>query len=403
MEISASIPSLVPAGLAMPNKHISTEISSTINAGLTLLNKLLALGGRCDGEGAGDGGRSEPGQLAVEISLLSSTLKQISSIILQRDGGGRYAIGAISIVQKILDRCQLIYDELNTMLNRIEIETRNGMNVGKGKEYTSLVMKVRREFEKVEVKIAKAVMEACRITLHLMVHKLASAGRKIVSRRHSSHGTNTEDAQSELLSQALQLARRITIATLERLENGEQSSSATRSTSKRLRKLQRKPKVKKGEVGSLRERKQEEREKPSEWVKSLVRLEINNELISVKFSPRLMEREEVERLEYGELFEESVNGHTSDGEENWNREVELMDERDNRPGDRMRRGSYREVRERKAKEGIHVARMDGNRDSESRDGIEKERSVLGELPGDGPEDLAKRSERMEYSRGWPVI
>ncbi|CZT06641.1 uncharacterized protein RCO7_04355 [Rhynchosporium graminicola] len=313
MDTSASFPSIVAADLAMPNKHISTDISSTINAGLTLLNKLLALGGRCDGEGAGDGGRSEPGQLAVEISLLSSTLKQISSIILQRDGGGRYAIGVISIVQKILDRCQLIYDELNTMLNRIEIETRNGMNVGKGKEYTSLVMKVRREFEKVEVKIAKAVMEACSITLHLMVHNLASASRKIVSRRHSSYGTNTEDAQSELLSQALQLARRITIATLERLENGEQSSSATRSTSKRLRKLQRKPKVKKGEVGSLREWKQEEREKPSEWVKSLVRLEINNELISVEFSPRLMGREEVERLEYGELFEESVNGHTSDG------------------------------------------------------------------------------------------
>lgn len=150
--------------------EISTNILNTIKAGLTIFKKLFELGERTGSAGL------EASQLATEISLICSTLRQIQSSFLQGDGG-RYSIGAVALIQKILDRCQEIYDELDAILKRI--------NAGFGRT-EDLILRVRCESEKTEVKILKGTLEACNITLHLIQHNLTIA-KKATSRRYASY------------------------------------------------------------------------------------------------------------------------------------------------------------------------------------------------------------------------
>ncbi|KAH9220753.1 hypothetical protein DL95DRAFT_456019 [Leptodontidium sp. 2 PMI_412] len=298
---------------------ISTNIYSTIQSGLAISKNLFDLGDKAGPT------VTEPTQWAVKISLLNSTLGQIRSAITQGKGG-RYTIGAAAIVQRILERCEQIHGELEIITNRIQLQDSR-------KE--GLTARVRCEFERVEVKIMKATMEACNITLHLMHHNLAIT-KQGAGRRHSSFGMNVENQQQDLIIQALQTSRHTTITTLEHLENGGtsiHSQSLTRSTNK-LRKL--KPPNKRTEMRDSNIQK----ERASDWVKNLVRLERNNSLISLEFSP----------------------------------------------------GGSGEV------EGILDGKMNGENWA-----VRGRPEGVGELQGDGPDDLVRRSERMEYTKGWPSV
>ncbi|KAH7357048.1 hypothetical protein BKA65DRAFT_220489 [Rhexocercosporidium sp. MPI-PUGE-AT-0058] len=296
--------------------NISANILNTIQANLTISKKLFELG-----ENTGAAG-IEATQWGVEISLVSSTLDQTRSTITEGKGC-RYLIGAAVIVQMILERCQQIYHQLGTTLDRIELQD------GRTED---LAAKVRCEFDRSEVKIMKGTLEACKIALHLIQHNLA-VSRKAGGRRHSSFSINIQDQQQDLVIQALHNSRQTVIAGLERLENGNtylNYQSSTRSSNK-LRKS--KPPNRKDVTSDLAVQK----ERASDWVKHLVRLEKNNSLISLEFSP------EVTR------DDEEILGRKLDGE------------------------------------------------------IEGLREGIWELQGDGPEDLLRGSERMEYTRGWPSI
>lgn len=147
---------------------------------------------------------------------------------------------------------------------------------------------------------------------------------------------NVENQQQDLVIQALYTSLQITIITLEHLENGDtslRSQSLTTSTNK-LRKL--KPPSKRTEMRDSNIQK----ERASDWVKNLVRLERNNSLISLEFSP----------------------------------------------------GGSGEV------EGI----LDGKTNGEKW-AVKERPEGVGELQGDGPDDLVRMSERMEYTRGWPSV
>ncbi|KAG4441549.1 hypothetical protein IFR05_002934 [Cadophora sp. M221] len=293
---------------------ISKSIFNTIQAGLAVSQKLFELGEKSGPAGAG------ATQWAIEISLLNSTLSQIQSAVTKGEAG-RYAIGAVAIIQKILERCEQIYGELEIISNRVMI--------GKGGK-EDLAATFRYEFEKAEVKIMKGITEACNITLHLMQHNLSMA-KDATRRRHSSFGMYTEDQQQGLIIQALQTSRQTTILALESLENGNStlhSQPSNRSTNK-LRKL--KPLNKRTEMRDSNIQK----ERASDWVKNLVRLERNNSHISLEFLPE--ERDDNERF------------------------------------------------------------LGGKGNSENR----TVREGVGELQGDGPDDLVRGSERMEYTRGWP--
>ncbi|KAL2073536.1 hypothetical protein VTL71DRAFT_10862 [Oculimacula yallundae] len=436
----------------------STDLSSTINTGMALSNRLFDIADHDKVPGGGCGG--ETTQLAIEISLLSSLLSQLSSNFLHNHGsreriggfggsGGRYMIGAVGIVQKILDRCQLIYDELNTMVNRIDIEARHGMKAGKGKEDITVGMgeRVRCEVEKNEGKVMRGTLEACTITLHLMMHNLTAASIKRGvgrSNRHSAHAPNshttTDNSQLDHLKQTLQLSRRAVITALERLESGDQKPSIQVRSGNRLRKMKPKPKekekekrlsmgmgmrgamsgfgsgVESGDLGAMEDKEREE--KASEWVRGVVRLEVNNELVSIEFSPSERGLEEGERMEYGdgvvegEVFEkrdmERIATQTGDeerrvagnmaGDRVGNRDMNGEDYRERM----IRIGRAAERRDRESKKEDAEVDVDVNSDenAKGRIGIGV---AIGELQGDGPEDLARRSERMEYSRGWPIL
>ncbi|KAH7407350.1 hypothetical protein BKA64DRAFT_413066 [Cadophora sp. MPI-SDFR-AT-0126] len=292
--------------------NISANISDAIQSALSISKKLFALA-----ETTGLT-YTEVNKLATEITILASTSNILRSSLNNSDGC-RYSIGAVSIAQKVLDRCQDIFGALDRILIGLQLE-------GSGKE--EIIPRMKNEFENTEVKILRGTLEACNFTLHLILHNLTIA-KKPIARRASLFIPDIETEQHELITKTLQTSRQNTITFLEYLENGRNNATPLASSrSNKLRKL--KLSSKSGQTKHSKIQK----ERASDWIRSLIRDERNNALIPLEFSPRV--REDTEG--FGGFWERKVNG--------W---------------------------ERKARAGV------------------------GELPGDGPDNLPSRSERIEYA------
>lgn len=146
-----------------------------------------------------------------------------------------------------------------------------------------------------------------------------------------THGIGTE--QHDLITQALQSARQATITYLDHLESGDPNQHPLKLTkSNRLRKP--KPPSNRDQAKDPNIQK----ERASDWVKSLIRDESNNALMALEFLPRAREDS----------------------------------------------GGFQGIGDRKSNGGGREAS-----------------AGVGELQGDGPDDMPSRSERMEYARGWP--
>ena len=145
---------------------VSSDMNSTMQAGLIISKTLFDLGEKAGAAGI------EAIQMVAEITLLNSNLSQVRTTIIQGQSR-RYAIGATVIIQKILERCQKVYDELEMSSKRMTAGIRL---------MEDLAMRVRCEFERSEVKILKATLQASSITLHLMQHTLGVSRRETIRR-----------------------------------------------------------------------------------------------------------------------------------------------------------------------------------------------------------------------------
>lgn len=151
--------------------------------------------------------------------------------------------------------------------------------------------------------------------------------------RASMYTLDIETEQRDLIIQNLHSSRQAAITYLEQLESGDSIQHNLKSSkSNRLRK----PKT-----ASKRDQTKDpniQKERASDWVKSLIRDERNNALIAHEFSP---------------CATEDTGG------------------------------------------------LQGIKDRKLNVGEREVRAGVGELQGDGPDDLPSRSERMEYAWGWP--
>ncbi|PVH83791.1 hypothetical protein DL98DRAFT_652243 [Cadophora sp. DSE1049] len=298
--------------------NISATISDTIQSGLSVSKKLFALAEKIRPA------NTEVNKLATDIILLTSTLNSLRTTLSSSDGC-RYSIGAVELAQKVLDRCREIFEGLDKVLVSLKLE---------GVRKEDLVLKTTNEFQRTESKILRVLLEACSITLHLMLHNL-TISKKPIAKRSSMYTLDMEAEQHELIIHTLQTSRQNTIAFIEHLENGDTNKNILSSSkSNKLRKLKRPNKEKETKESNIR------KERASDWVRSLIRDERNNALIALEFSPQTRKNSE-------------------------------------------------------GFEGIEERKLNGG-DREVRAGV-------GELQGDGPNDLPSRSERMEYARGWPSM
>ncbi|KAK0100827.1 hypothetical protein ONS95_007275 [Cadophora gregata] len=299
--------------------NISANISDTIHSGLAVSNKLFALAEKIRPATA------EVNKVAVEISLLTSTLHSLRSVRIDSEGC-RYSIGATTIAQKVLDRCQDLFRELDRVLIGLKHD---------GVRMEDLVPKVKAEFEKTGMKILWATLEACSITFQLLLHNL-SVAKKPTVRRASMYSIDVEVEQQELIIQSLRTSRQGIITILEQLEHGDPDQNSLTSTKPTNKLRKPKPPTKQSQPQESNIKK----ERASDWVKRLIRDERTNALIALEFSPS-------PRVN-SEAFEDLARKNASGAE---------------------------------GKVGVGV----------------------GELQGDGPDDLPSSSERMEYARGWPRI
>jgi hypothetical protein len=116
-------------------------------------------------------------QIGIEISLFCSVLKQLQST-LTKAKAYRYSISAIETTQEILDRCQDVFEEIDTIVNGLR--KRGG---DRSPEATrDLVARVKWTFKRSQVQLLRTTLESCKVTLHIMLSTLEFA-QKIATRR----------------------------------------------------------------------------------------------------------------------------------------------------------------------------------------------------------------------------
>lgn len=177
------------------------NLAAVVGAGLKLSILLFDLASSLHSAG------SEMQTLGTEISLFCSVLKQVQSVLLKAKSF-RSSVSANRATQDILDRCQVIFKELETVVNGVR---------SKGGDAVELIARVKWTFKKSKVQMLRASLESSKLTLHLMLTTLEFA-QKIADRKTSSEETSKEDEQERALTHTLWLAQQCANDSLAQLE-----------------------------------------------------------------------------------------------------------------------------------------------------------------------------------------
>lgn len=116
-------------------------------------------------------------RIGVEISLFCSVLKQLHST-LTKAKAYRYSLRALDTTQEILDQCQEVFKEIESILNGLR---KRGVQ-SSAEPSVDLIARVKWTFKRSQVQVLRATLESCKATLHLMLTTLEFA-QKIATRR----------------------------------------------------------------------------------------------------------------------------------------------------------------------------------------------------------------------------
>jgi len=116
-------------------------------------------------------------QIAIEISLFCSVLKQLQST-LAKAKAFRYSLSAIETTQEILDRCQEVFNEIEGIVNSL----RKGGGERSPEATQDWVVRIKWTFKRSQVQLLRSTLESCKVTLHIMLSTLDFA-QKIATRR----------------------------------------------------------------------------------------------------------------------------------------------------------------------------------------------------------------------------
>lgn len=202
------------------------SIVGIVAAGAKLSIALFDLAGSLKSAG------SEVRAIGTEITLFCSVLQQLERT-LAKAKDRRCSISAIETTQKILEQCRFIFDEINGIVGRLQKQKSSLGDI-------SVDFKARMKwlFKRSKVQQYRAMLESCKITLHLMLTTLEFAERVSARRQVSDHTvresgdanyrgrlstaeTELEDEQEELMTQSLAIAQRCAVDRLEKLEEKE--------------------------------------------------------------------------------------------------------------------------------------------------------------------------------------
>jgi hypothetical protein len=112
-------------------------------------------------------------QIAVEISLFCSVLKQLRNT-LAKARGCRYSLSALETTNEIFVRCTDIFNEINNLLAGFKSKSKDGD--------VDWRAKMKWAFKKGDIKVLRTTLESCKITLHIMLTTMDFA-QQIASRR----------------------------------------------------------------------------------------------------------------------------------------------------------------------------------------------------------------------------
>ena len=170
--------------------------------------------------------------IGTEISLFCSVLKQLERT-LAKAKNRRYSISAIEATQEILDATRGVFEEIEDIVNGFQKNKRRS-------EEQSIDLAARIKWtlgKRSKIQRHRAMLESCKITLHIMLTTLDFA-RKLSSRRLvifesnktalltlyriSTVKTDLEDEREEMVTQSLVYAQRLAVDNLEKVERDEQ-------------------------------------------------------------------------------------------------------------------------------------------------------------------------------------
>ena len=119
----------------------------------------------------------EIAQVASEILLFCAVLKQVQSK-LKRAKSSRYSLGAIQTTQEILDRCEHVFKEIETIIDSLRKE-----NVNSRDSIVDWKARIKWTFKRSHIQLQRTTLESCKITLHIMLTTL-DFDRRTASRRY---------------------------------------------------------------------------------------------------------------------------------------------------------------------------------------------------------------------------
>ena len=121
---------------------------------------------------------SEVRAIGTEIALFCSVLQQLERTLAKAQDR-RYSISAIETTQKILDQCQIIFEEINSIVGGLQKQ-----KTSSGEVSVDFKARLKWMFKRSQVQMRRATLESCKITLHLMLTTLEFA-QKVSARRQA--------------------------------------------------------------------------------------------------------------------------------------------------------------------------------------------------------------------------
>ncbi|KAK2627530.1 hypothetical protein QTJ16_003496 [Diplocarpon rosae] len=220
-------------------------------------------------------------QLGLEISLFCSTLKQVDSTISEA-GRLRYSICASRQTQHIVDRCWDILMSIDAMF---------GHPRSSAASRDDTVYKAIPNVSHPETQILRKALEACIITLHILLHRMELARCRTL-KSLTVLELAAEEKKAAMITNSLKISRDFTIETIETFEDDGMDCRPFMAAEVTQRKLSmrqgnRLRKTKPGsrfqDVAKPEISAQDLREKTSAWVKGLIVVEEKYSLISLEF------------------------------------------------------------------------------------------------------------------------
>ncbi|KAI9715178.1 MAG: hypothetical protein M1812_006157 [Candelaria pacifica] len=178
---------------------VIASVSALVRIGAKLSCTLFTLS---DGYGSA---ATELGDIAVDISMFSSTLKQLASTLETEENPGHHLLANVN---QVVERCQDLFDHIGLLLSDLRNDGTKAM------DKLEFVRKMKWHFRRPKVLLIRGTIDSFKTTLSLML-----ATQDLIRKSSSIDQDKEDDIEHDrMLVKSLIMAERLSITNLERLE-----------------------------------------------------------------------------------------------------------------------------------------------------------------------------------------